>query len=464
VAARTVAFTTDSTCDVFSPWYGGAKLSVAGQPARFPIRLRQLPDTEGHFPLARPLPAPRHRPYLIQGVIMHTLSRNLIIAFTVPLLVSSCGGGGGSGTTPAPAGTTPTNTPGPTSQALPDVHCTSTGATGLDTPSTITDSITSTPNVIELQNSTNGGYINAHSVAGGGTLSVQPFVLDNTGACKSIADAAESLAGTLASLNGGAISGRVFVYIENKTPNLPTMAQVCFLSSPGQCDATTVMVAGTVKDEKGAGVKGLTAAATNNGTKYTSVTDANGNYALKIPGSSTLPTHFSIDIYDTAGLYNPSAISFSQSGSTNRFDGNATVNSIAGTPTLLSIELVPDVHHIGDSNYAGAANSEFQYPNAEGTSYSRTFTVSATQKTYTGATLRFLAKGVECKDEILINQKSLGTLDPSDPNGNYTQYSVAFNPSVLVQGANNTIQIVSRSCSSSDLDDFEFNNVQIVFK
>lgn len=221
---------------------------------------------------------------------------------------------------------------------------------------------------------------------------------------------------------------------------------------------------GTVVSEEGRPISNARIDLAVDGVLITTASESDGLYRLELTATqySRLPPSFVIGA-SNAPLYHPAA------SEVKRSDGDFVrkdfvLASVALNPNILSIELVPDVHHLGDSNFSGAQNSQFQYPNAEGAGFSKQFNVSAEQRRNAGAQLRLIAKGVQCPNSVRINGTEVARLEDSPSDGSYASYDFAFDPAILAEGDENTFTVAAASCDFGDLDDFEFANAQIFFK
>lgn len=232
----------------------------------------------------------------------------------------------------------------------------------------------------------------------------------------------------------------------------------------GECvTATGFTLSGKVSDELYVPLNGALISITVNGFKYQTAADALGAYTLHLDvgPSSLLPSFFVVSASEGIS-HNPESITLSLSDGNLR-TLNFVLSTVANTPQLVVIELVPDVHHLGDGNFSGSTNSQFQYPKAEGTYFSRNFQVTARQKLYSSATLTFKAKGVQLNHDTVTINGSSWSLSDSDALGNYTTYSITIDMSSLFQGIN-TFAITSGQPSTTDYDDFEFTDARINFK
>jgi len=130
-------------------------------------------------------------------------------------------------------------------------------------------------------------------------------------------------------------------------------------------------------------------------------------------------------------------------------------------PNEIVLEIEPHLHHLGDGNYTGSANSEFQRAGAEGTEFSKTFFIDDFQyNNFKRAKVTFEAKGVQnYNDRLIINDYST-SLQSSPDDGSYGTQSFTIDKSEYHPGEN---EIKITSGYTTDFDDFEFINVKITF-
>ena len=131
------------------------------------------------------------------------------------------------------------------------------------------------------------------------------------------------------------------------------------------------------------------------------------------------------------------------------------------TQSIVALESEPEVHHLGDDQFDGRINSQFQRK-AEGSRYTGSFTLSARQLPphYNTAEITILVKGVQLSSRIRVNGRTIPTrLDWSPRDGSFGEFTASLNPDLLRAG-DNTFEILSSS-TGSDIDDFEFVNIQI---
>ncbi len=133
------------------------------------------------------------------------------------------------------------------------------------------------------------------------------------------------------------------------------------------------------------------------------------------------------------------------------------------TQSVVAIEAVPDVHHLGDDSFSGAINSQSQ-KQSEGASFSASFLLAPAQLPpyRNAAELTMLVKGVQYDHRIYINGHLIEQrLDRAPRDGSFGTFRTALDPTLLMAGTN-TIEINAMAVNG-DVDDFEFVNLQIRF-
>jgi len=130
---------------------------------------------------------------------------------------------------------------------------------------------------------------------------------------------------------------------------------------------------------------------------------------------------------------------------------------------VIALEEDPEVHHLGDNDFGGRINSQFQ-KESEGTLLRASFVLSPDQHRALGeiAGVAMLAKGLQTGNIIRINGNEIPRrLDHSPSDGSFGEFAAAFDASWLREGAN-TIEIESSVSSGSDHDDFEIVNIRVM--
>jgi len=214
-------------------------------------------------------------------------------------------------------------------------------------------------------------------------------------------------------------------------------------------------IAGAIHAKDGKPIAGARASVTIGGKEYTGLSGAGGDYQIDIPPKVKFPGTLII----TAGKkgYN--------TGSTSVGKGNLQhADIILAKASKDLIQIDASVHHLGDNNYGDAINSQFQKPDAEGTTYSKDFEIKPEQFPASNAPVRIIlmVKGSQHQNPVLINGKRIGTLGISNSDGSASLVKIEFDICTLKSGKN-TIQI-SSNVHEGDADDFEFANIQLDLK
>ncbi len=129
---------------------------------------------------------------------------------------------------------------------------------------------------------------------------------------------------------------------------------------------------------------------------------------------------------------------------------------------VLALEAQPEVHHLGNNEFSGRINSQFQRE-AEGLVYERTFVLDRglLRMAQERAEVRLLHKGTQAPNPVRINGNRLSQrLVDSPRDGSFGEWRATFPARWLVEGEN-VLEIRSVR-GNSDLDDFEFVNVRVV--
>lgn len=194
------------------------------------------------------------------------------------------------------------------------------------------------------------------------------------------------------------------------------------------------------------------------GAAIVATTDHDGFYYLWAP---ELPPFFALSA--SRDGYTPDSINVDGSKlESNMLDVDFELRPANGL--VVATEVVPEVHHLGDNRFDGTINSRFQ-KQSEGAQYGTTFTLTAAQLagSIRTAELHLLAKGVQRKHKVFINGNQLDHyLDHAPGDGSFGEFVIPFEPNLLLVGSNK-LDIVAKP-STSDIDDFEFVNVQIHLK
>lgn len=256
----------------------------------------------------------------------------------------------------------------------------------------------------------------------------------------------------------------------------PGTAAITAASGSISSEAVVLSVSGpyTIRgiqlDSGGAPVVGATVSMVVNSITYTTQTDGNGEYTLTIPANDAvnLPDSFSYSISKSG--YVP--VTYTRTKSNTNYQDSIAMTIIPPTPdnSYIVLETPPLTHHLGDGKFDPATqpiNSQFQYKNPEGITYSKSFSITDQVAQFTSATITFVHKGIQTSEgfiDVLIINSNTYSLPSSDPNGNYTQFSLTLNSNIFMANQNNTLTIQSGTTNpGNDYDDFEFQNIVIHF-
>jgi len=183
-----------------------------------------------------------------------------------------------------------------------------------------------------------------------------------------------------------------------------------------------------------------------------SSTDGSGSFSIIVP-NELLPDSFAL-VVSSEG-YRPEVGFYSNNSETAI---NTEIELIRKSPDFTLIESSPNVHHVGDDIFDGTENSQFQR-SAEGLTLRRNFNVTATQANSTQIMLRWVAKGIQFGNDIVINDIPLAKTAVTDIDGAFQSQSIALAvEGILVEGSN-TIEVKSEfevDDDGNDYDDFEF--------
>ena len=214
------------------------------------------------------------------------------------------------------------------------------------------------------------------------------------------------------------------------------------------------VITGNVSDMvSGAGVAGaqvsldLINSNSQNNAVVLATTDGSGAFSLVAP-NNLLPDSFVLVV--TSEGYRPEVVIYNNNNETSI---NADIELVRASSDFTVIESNPTVHHLGDDTFSGSENSQFQRT-AEGLSLQRNFNVTADQAGSSEIFLRWVAKGIQYDNSILINGQLISTTPATSIDGSFDAQSISLGVNgVLVEGAN-TIEI--RSEIGVSYDDFEF--------
>ena len=232
---------------------------------------------------------------------------------------------------------------------------------------------------------------------------------------------------------------------------------IAYAPLSGDSDSSDYTISGTILDENGAAVSGATIMLTGAGQTFSTSTNSAGSFSLTFPREG-IPDAVAYVVVRDGFIPVAQGFYLNSSGSSNI--GSVFLEELG--PETVLIEVVPELHHLGDNDFGGSFNSQFQQ-SSEGTTFSRNFSVTSTQLTGTSATVTLLAKGLQESNQLSINGYSIGTLDSSPSDGSFASVGFSGIPIGIFNAGVNTLTIRSDQNGFGDYDDFEFTNVVIQF-
>jgi len=192
-----------------------------------------------------------------------------------------------------------------------------------------------------------------------------------------------------------------------------------------------------------------------NRTPVTAFTEPDGTYMLDAPD---VPDFFALSASHEGFV--PKSANVERA----RLEGRTLTVDFAlegVSDAVLVTEAVPDVHHLGDDRFDGTINSQFQ-KKSEGAEFTVDFELQSDSVSakFSRAEVRLLAKGVQRNHRVVVNGATLKRrLNHAPEDGGFGEFVAPFDAGLLQPGKN-TLQIIAAP-SDSDIDDFEFVNVQV---
>lgn len=131
-------------------------------------------------------------------------------------------------------------------------------------------------------------------------------------------------------------------------------------------------------------------------------------------------------------------------------------------PYVVVLERQPEVHHLGNDEFSGRINSQFQR-RSEGLVLELPFEITPEHRRLRvrGAELRLFVKGSQAPNPLRINGEEVGTLRQSPRDGSFGEQSIPV-PLRLLRAGGNVLEIESVARPGSDKDDYEFVNVRLI--
>ena len=189
---------------------------------------------------------------------------------------------------------------------------------------------------------------------------------------------------------------------------------------------------------------------------YHGVTDNQGKCQIIIPNEVTLPTFVIVTVDHNSIM--PYALSVPGSDNSN---SDKSVNCQNAPSKVLLKEV--NLHHLGNDNYGGAANSQHQLL-IEGIERSFSFYLSSIPSSM--PRIQLYARGIEEPTEIIFNGITTDKLQNSAYNGDLSRYDgqLTANTHTVLHAGNNTFTIKTAINNDSDWDDIEFCGLLLYYQ
>ncbi len=238
-----------------------------------------------------------------------------------------------------------------------------------------------------------------------------------------------------------------------------------------QIDGEVWVVKGRVQDADNRYVENAKVSVVLDNIEYSTKTDKNGEYGLKLPKDFKYPEYLSGVIH--AEGYKPKTLLLSYE------DKTLFVDEESNSPTIHKLQEHDviffnglKVIHLGDDSFSGSANSQFQVK-AQDIVWKDSFTYSAAKKAkYDEICISLMGKGIQSsssKDTISLSRNGeAGTfvtqgLKDSAESGIYSNIEHCF--SLQSFNADEQIELRIQSGNASNgYDDFEIINIEGAFK
>lgn len=188
------------------------------------------------------------------------------------------------------------------------------------------------------------------------------------------------------------------------------------------------------------------------------LTDTSADDGTFLLGFDQIPDNAAL----TASLdgYTPSAINIAQRDL--RAGRRFVVRLRKIDPFVIVMEDEPEVHHLGNDEFSGRINSQFQR-RSEGLVLQMPFEMTEAHANLPlrGAELRLLVKGTQAPNPVRINGRQIATLAQSPNDGGFGEQVISI-PSGVLKLGRNVLELESVARPGSDKDDYEFVNPRVV--
>ena len=180
-----------------------------------------------------------------------------------------------------------------------------------------------------------------------------------------------------------------------------------------------------------------------------------GTFAL---GFDQIPDNAALTA--TSEGYMPGAINIAQRDL--RLERRVVVRLTPIDPHVIVMEPEPEVHHLGNDEFSGRINSQFQR-RSEGLKLQIPFEMTRDHAALPlrSAELRLFVKGTQAQNPVRVNGRRIAALAQSPDDGSFGEQAIPIPAGVLRLGRN-VLEIESVARRGSDFDDFEFVNPRVV--
>jgi len=193
------------------------------------------------------------------------------------------------------------------------------------------------------------------------------------------------------------------------------------------------------------------------GKNFSATTDANGKCKINVPNNINLPTNTIVTV-DHSSI---KTYCLTVSGSQNAVP-SLQVNCV-NAPSIVRLRSVA-LNHLGNDNYSGSANSQFQLPSV-GLEKSFSYNLPATPSIM--PRLQVYARGIQHPVKIYSNGVLTGTLNNSSSNGDLSLYDFPLygNASAIYHSGSNVLTIKTGATGNSNdpWDDIEFCGLMLYY-
>jgi len=219
-------------------------------------------------------------------------------------------------------------------------------------------------------------------------------------------------------------------------------------------DIANIDILGKITSDKGDSISGAVATLELGDKKYTGSSGTDGKYHIEIPENVIIPDAVFV-MADKKGYS-------AATRTLNKKQFGQADFTLSKTSKFI-VEIEKGLHHLGNGQFGGSINSQFQHSSAEATRFEKSFELNEEQlpPNIVGAKLLLSVKGAEENNPVAINGKNIGVVNSSNGDGSASVTALDFDVCTIKSGSNSFVIASTDSNANSDIDDFEFTNVQL---